>query len=87
MTGCIPLHRLLVLLLLAGLVRHRAAGLAGALAGSLALAAAAFCAGFFKIRVVDSFNVFHYIILPKNNYFNIKSITYYFGTCNSFLTY
>ena len=51
------------------LVCNSAGSFASRLAGSLAFAAAAFCAGFFKICVVNSFNVFHYVILLKKYIF------------------
>jgi hypothetical protein len=47
------------------LVCNGAGSFACRLAGSLAFAAAAFCAGFFKICIVNSFDVFHYVILLK----------------------
>ena len=53
-------------IVLAFLVGNGARGFASGLAGSLAFAAAALCAGFFKICVVNSFDVFHYVILQNN---------------------
>jgi hypothetical protein len=47
------------------LVCNSAGSFACGLAGSLAFAAATFCAGFFKICIVYGFDVFHYIILLK----------------------
>ncbi len=53
-------------LVLALLVGNGAGSFACGLAGSLTFAAAAFCAGFFKVCVVNSFDVFHYVILQNN---------------------
>ena len=47
------------LLLLAGLIRHRAARLAGALAGGLALAAAAGLGALAQAGLLDGLNVLH----------------------------
>ena len=51
--------RLLAFLLLAGLIGNTAAGLAGRLAGSLALAAAALLRAFAKITSLDRVDVLH----------------------------
>ena len=51
--------RLLGFLLLAGLIGNTAAGLAGRLAGSLALAAAAVLGALAKVTSLDSIDVLH----------------------------
>ena len=51
--------RLLAFLLFASLIGNTAAGLAGRLAGSLALAAAALLGALTKITSLDSINVLH----------------------------
>ena len=61
-------------LVLALLVGNGAGSFACGLAGSLAFAAAAFCAGFFKVCVVNSFDVFHYVILQNNIAFQYKKL-------------
>ena len=59
---------------LAFLICNSAGSFASGLARSLAFAAAAFGAGFFKICVVNSFNVFHYVILQNNIAFQYKKL-------------
>ena len=51
--------RLLAFLLFASLIGNTAAGLAGRLAGSLALAAAALLGALAKVTSLDSVNVLH----------------------------
>ena len=51
--------RLLAFLLLAGLIGNTAAGLAGRLAGSLALAAAAVLGALAKVTSLDGIDVLH----------------------------
>ena len=59
---------------LAFLVSNRAGSFACRLAWSLALTAAAFCTGFFKICAVNSFDMFHYVILQNSISFLIKKL-------------
>ena len=54
----------LLILVLALLVGDGAGGLAGRLAGGLALAAAALDGGFLEVRAVDRLDMFHRILPP-----------------------
>ena len=69
--GCparLPDGKKSVLSLLAGLVRDAAAGLAGALAGGLAFAAAAVLEALHHVAGLESLNVLHTTVTPLHNF-------------------